>query len=278
MRFATLFSSLRTSRSHQDKIQLDANDDLDDLDIVVARQASGISNDELLDEFKALRGIRDSTVVCRTQRLHEPSWNERVHSRMLEQAVRGCFGFEYHNLTCARIMIELVGSNKRGEALNQKVVDYAITLGPPLVSESQVMNRLASSPQPFHRTINPSEYSPLCHNPIVLSIKTQASNGGSEHGDVPFSLWVAAHFNRLRILTQDPVRITLPLILVSDEHWKLLFARDLEGEIQIIDTVVIGSTVDIIGCYKILKALRLIFQHAKETFLRWFKEKVLGPE
>jgi hypothetical protein len=80
------------------------------------------------------------------------------------------------------------------------------------------------------------------------------------------------------VLTQNPVPITLPLILVSDEHWKLLFARDLEREIQIIDTVDFGSTVDIIGCYTILKVLRLIVDWAKETFLEWFRERVLEPE
>jgi hypothetical protein len=186
------------SQYHQDKIRLDADDDLDDLDVFVAKKISGMSEEELLNEFKALRGIRDSTAVCKTQHLHEPSWNERVHCRMLEQAVHGCFGVEYHNITCARVIKELVCSNKYGEVLKQKMIDYAITLGPPLISESQVITRLAASPQPLHRTINPSDYSPLCHNPIAISIETKSSNGNREHGEVQLSIWVTAHFNRLR--------------------------------------------------------------------------------
>jgi hypothetical protein len=248
------------------------------LDVFVAKETSGMSEEELLDEFKALRGIRDSTAVCKAQHLHEPSWNERVHSRMLEQAIRGCFGVEYHNITCARVIKELIGSNKSGEALEQKMIHYAITLGPPLVSKSEAMTRLTASPQPFHRTINPSEYSPLCHNPIVISIEAKSPNGSREHGEVQLPMWVAAHFNRLRMLTLDPVGITLPLIQVSDEYWRLLFARDLEREIQIIGTIDFGSTADIIGCYTILRVLRLIVGWAKETFLEWFKEKVLWRE
>jgi hypothetical protein len=244
----------------------------------VANKTSGMSEEELLDEFKALRGIRDSTVVCKAKHLHEPSWNERVHSRMLEQAIGGCLGVEYHNVTCARVIKELISSNKSGEALEQNMIDYAITLGPPLISKNEVMTRLAASSQPFHRTINPLEYSPLCHDPIAIGIETKSSNGSRGHGDVQLSVWVAAHFNRLRMLSLDPVRITLPLIQVSDERWKLLFARDLEGEIQIIDTIDFGSTADIIGCYKILRVLRLIVNWAKETFLGWFKEKVLERE
>ncbi len=217
-----------------------------------------MSREGLLDEFKALRSVRDATAVCKTQHLHEPSWNERVHCRMLEQAVRGCSGVEYHNITTARVIKELVPGNKYGEILKQKMIDYAITLGPPLISECQIVARLAASPRPFHRTISPSDYSPLCYNPIAINVETKSPNGGKEHGEVQLSIWVMAYFNRLRILTQNPVPITLPLILVSDEHWKLLFASDLEGEIQIIDAVDFGTTADIIGCYAILKALRLM--------------------
>jgi hypothetical protein len=87
-----------------------------------------------------------------------------------------------------------------------------------------------------------------------------------------------AYFNRLRILTQNPAPITLPLILISDEHWKLLFACDLDGEVQIIDAVDFGTTADIIECYTILKVSRLIVGWAQSTFLEWFKERVLTPE
>jgi len=95
---------------------------------------------------------------------------------------------------------------------------------------------------------------------------------------VQLSVWAMAYFNRLRTLTQDPVPITLPLVLVSDEHWKLMFARDLEHSIEIIDAVDFGDTRDIIGCYKILAALRLLCGWAEDTFLGWFSDRVLRPE
>jgi hypothetical protein len=237
-----------------------------------------MSAEELRDEFKALQGIRDSTAVCKTQHLHEPSWNERVHCRVLEQAVRGCSGVEYHNITTAQVLKGLVPNNRYGEIVKQKMIDYAITLGPPLIAEHEVIARLAASPRSLHRTINPSDYSPLCHNPIAINIETKSPDGGKEHGEVQLTIWIMAYFNRLRTLTQNPVPITLPLILISDEHWKLLFACDLDGEIQIIDAVDFGTTADIIGCYTILKVLRLIVQWAESTFLDWFKRRVLAPE
>ncbi|KAI9774939.1 MAG: hypothetical protein M1840_000155 [Geoglossum simile] len=261
----THLHSLR-SHFHQDKVKNDAGGYLNDLDLFVATKANGMNREQLIDEFKALKGIRDSTAFCKIKYVHEPTWNERVHSRMLEQAVRSCPGFEYHNITTVRVIKELAPGNKYGELLKNKMIDYAITLGPPLISEDQVITRLAASLQPLQRTINPSDYSPLCYNPVAISIETKPPDGGKENGEVQLSIWAMAYFNRLRTLTQNPVPITLPLILVSDEHWKLMFARDLEHSIEIIDAVDFGDTGDIIGCYKILAALRLLCGWAEDHF------------
>ena len=60
------------------------------------------------------------------------------------------------------------------------------------------------------------------------------------------------------------------LLLVTDARWKLYFASDLGNEIHIIDAVDVGTTADIIGCYTILEALRVIFRWIEETFAPWF--------
>lgn len=234
--------------------------------------------EHLTDEFKALKGVRDSTAFCKTEHVHEPSWNERVHSRMLEQAVRNYPGLEYHNTTTARVLKELVPGNRYGELLKNKMIDYAIILQSPLISEDELITRLAASPRPLQRSINPSNYSPLCHRPVAISIETKSPEGGNENGVVQLSVWAMAYFNRLRTLTEEPVSITLPLILISDEHWKLMFARDLERSIIIIDAVDFGDTSTIVGCYQILTVLRLLCDWIRDVFLHWFLDRVLKPE
>jgi hypothetical protein len=87
-----------------------------------------------------------------------------------------------------------------------------------------------------------------------------------------------AYFNRLRTLTQDPLPITLPLLLISDERWKLFFARDLESSHDIIEAVDFGDSGDIIGCYTVLAVLGLLCEWAEATFLPWFLDSVLKPE
>ncbi|KAH0536270.1 hypothetical protein FGG08_006849 [Glutinoglossum americanum] len=186
--------------------------------------------------------------------------------------------FEYHNITTARVIKELVPGNKYGELLENKMIDYAITFESPLFSEDQVITRLAASPQPLQRTINPSDYPPLRHSPVAISIETKPPDGSKESGGVQLPIWAMAYFNRLCTLTKDPVPITLLLVLVSDEHWKLMFARDLEHSIEIIHAVDFGGAKDIIGCYKVLAVLRLLCGWAEDTFLNWFSDNILKPE
>lgn len=80
------------------------------------------------------------------------------------------------------------------------MIDFAVTLGPPFIPTAHVTNHLAASPLKLQRTINPSDYSPLCYEPVVLIIETKSPDGGSENGEVQLSLWAMAYFNRLRQL------------------------------------------------------------------------------
>ncbi|KAF2872817.1 hypothetical protein BDV95DRAFT_593227 [Massariosphaeria phaeospora] len=250
------------------------NDDFDDLEDCFAKTPSDRTHKQLEDEFKAMWKIRNGTAVCEREHLHEPSWNELVHSQMLEQAVVDRPGFAYYNITTARVIKELVPDNKFGELLKGKMIDYAVTLGPPLIPTAHVVNGLAASPRKLQRTCNPSEYSPLCYNPVALSIETKSPDGRGENGEVQLAVWALAYFNRLRQLIQDPVTMTLPMLLVTNAQWKLYFASDLAHEIHFIHAVDIGTTTDIIGCYTILKALRLVLDMVEQTFPPWFLEGV----
>lgn len=258
-------------------MEQDANGDIDDLDDYVAETSSNKTDEQLKDEFKLMREIRNATSTCQTKHLHEPSWNELVHSQMLKQAVLSRPGFGYYNITTARVTKELVPGNEYGELLKGKMIDFAVTLGPPLIPTAPVIKRLASSHSRLRRTCNPSDYSPLCYEPVVLSLETKSPDGGSEDGEVQLSVWAMAYFNRLRQLVRDPVTMTLPLLLITDARWNLYFASDLADEIHLIHAVDIGSTANILGCYTILEALRALFDWVEQNFVPWFLEG-LEPE
>jgi len=281
--------------SDQEEVEL-ACDSIEPFDtLLVTEHAGDTDRQRLLDELKAIKDIRDGTSFCKAKHVYELIWNKRVHSRTLHQTLRNIPGIKYHNITTSRVMKGLVPDNKYGEELRKKMVDYTITIQDPLVSEDQITCWLASSARKLYRTINPSDYSPLCHDPIVISIETKTPDGSREKALVQLSIWVMAHFNRLRALATDPVSITLPLLFVSGEHWQLMFIRDIESSIvschqlpaililmlisqEIFDCVTIGNTESILGCYKILTALRHLYNWAATIFQPWFVNNVLTPE
>lgn len=172
----------------QDEVELTC-DGIEPFDaLLVTEHVGDTDRERLLDELKAIKDIRDGTSFCKAKHVHEPTWNERVHSRILQQALRNIPGIKYHNITTSRVMKGLVPDNKYGEELRKKMVDYAITIQDPHVSEDQVTCRLASSAGKLYRTINPLDYSPLCHDPIVISIETETPNSFREKALVQLSI------------------------------------------------------------------------------------------
>ncbi|KAF1998917.1 hypothetical protein P154DRAFT_536003 [Amniculicola lignicola CBS 123094] len=236
---------------------------------------------ELFAELHALNEARVETSFCTIKHVSEPSWNERVHSRILRQAVQNTPGLAYHNITTAKVIEALVPHNKYGEILKKKMVDYAIVLGESIIPESIITARLAASP--LSRTVNPTHYAPIRHEPIAISIKTNTPNCSEEGALVTLSMWVSAHLNRLRIMllsleAGSPIEVALPLVYVSGDQWHLKFAFDREETIEIIESVLIGSTATLLGCYKILAALRILTDYATSTFKEWLSRAILTPE
>ncbi|RMZ71903.1 Methyltransferase type 11 [Pyrenophora seminiperda CCB06] len=255
---------------HQAAVKKEVNIDLEDVEGLVATIPSGKTAEELNYEFRCIKEIRDGTLICKTRHLHEPSWNELVHCQMLKLAVRNRDSFSYYNITTARINKELVPGNEYGEILKSKMIDFAVTVGPPLIETKLVISRINASQHKLPRTINPSDYSPLRYEPVVLGIETKSASGSSENGEVQLSVWAMAHFNRLRHLIQDPVTITLPLILITGAQWRLYFAVDSPSEIHLIDAMSLGNTDTLINCYTLLKALGLLLDWAEDNYVAWF--------
>lgn len=168
--------------------------------------------------------------------------------------------FLYYNITTTRVIKELVPSNKYSKLLKGKIINFTITLSPPLISIAYVISCLTTSPYKLQRTSNSSNYSPLCYEPVVLSIKIKSPNSNSKNGEVQLFIQVIAYFNRLRQLIQNPVAITLPLLLITNACQKLYFASNLAHKILLINAIDISTTANIIRCYTILEALRVMFK------------------
>jgi hypothetical protein len=236
----------------------------------VVETPNGKTSKKLEYKYETMRKIQKATLRCESEKLHEPSWNDWIYSRMLRQILKSRSGFDNFNITSARVVEELVPANIYGEVLKTGMIDYAVTLGPPLLPEALVTQRLTASLGELKRTCNPSEYEPLCFKPVALSLQTIAPDGNIVDGRVQLAVWAMAYFNRLRQLFQSPVTVTLPMLLMNGLDRKLYFAHDLDEKIRFIKALDIGSTSNILGCYTISAALNPIFDWVEKTFVPWY--------
>ena len=128
--------------------------------------------------------------------------------------------------TSARVLLSLVPRRASRDILKSKLVDYTINLLPDEEIDSVIRLLLQSQPVNLE-TINQTMYNPVRYQPIAISIETKTPDGSEQDAMVQLGVWVAAHFNRLRMLShEDPVSLTLPLLYVSGAEWFLLFASD----------------------------------------------------
>lgn len=225
----------------------------------------------------------------------EPHWNERIHSRILEAALEPQATEEPHvaffNVTVAKIATGCVPTDVKGVDLEAKMVDYCIVLCDEEVQNAArhtISTHLQSqsssqfvSPRPV-RSINQTEYTPLHLCPISVSIETKRSGGSEDQAQVQLSVWVLAQFRRIhQILGPDrsgPVDITLPLLYVAGEEWRVLFAWEDKYGISLRQYPrSIGDTKTLLGCYKLIAALRLLAKWTKDEFRAWVLENLCVP-
>jgi hypothetical protein len=194
--------------------------------------------------------------------------------------------------TTARIVPSLVPRRVSGDILGLKLVNYTINLLPDKKIDSVIRLLLQNQPANLE-TINQTMYNPVRCQPIAISIETKTPDAPEQDAEVQLGVWVAAHFNRLRMLSQeDPVSLTLPLLYVSGAQWFLLFASDSAEQIvcyfliclacqlltfqqELLGKLLIGDTATAVGCYKLLATLRCLCGWVTTTFKEWFELKVL---
>lgn len=112
------------------------------------------------------------------------------------------------------------------------MVDFALILAPDEDLEALIETFTKSSPT---ATVNQTAYYPLKSRPAPVFIETKTSAGNIEAAKVQLGVWTAAWHESIRSIMRlggDVERIiTLPIILVVDGVWTLMFAVDAQTEI-----------------------------------------------
>ncbi|KAH7110430.1 hypothetical protein B0J13DRAFT_462430 [Dactylonectria estremocensis] len=149
------------------------------------------------------------------------------------------------------------------------------------------------------RSINHTDYAPLTLRPVSVSIETKTPDGGTQEGKAQLAVWAATHFERLRALQSfkrrrgrnmqedgcfnnevwdlddEIIGMALPLLLISGSRWRLFFALDQRDTIDVLETITIGDTDTLLGCYKVVAALRELAMWSETTFKSWLMKDLL---
>lgn len=204
-----------------------------------------------------------SRAVC------EAHWNSSVHHSVLSAALKPVPNLLADNITSATITTPADVSCK---------VDFAISLNLP---QTTLARLIAADVQ----ALNHTDYFPLWHSPIAVSIETKVDNGEEPKAKVQLSTWATAQMMALRVLLRkagstSTVIPPIPLVFVAGDLWVFWCWRD-EGEYGgasfYSDGFQFGTTATLLGCYEVVAGLRRLATWAEKEWRGWWERDILGP-
>lgn len=215
---------------------------------------------------------------CYTGDNDEPSWNTRVHTPLLDLALRyfGCEDrVDWANMKTGRISssVQLPDDSVRVDRGNCRV-DFAIVCK---LQRSQMDTLRVESIDDLNHT----DLNAISKKPIAVNIAAVPA-GGSRDARLQLSIWTQSQFIHLRDLF-GCVPEFLPLLLVVGSSWYFLAAKqeidvDEIGRTGVFTTIwgeeFIGDSHTYHGCLQIIAALQVMYRWAALDYISWWEEQL----
>ncbi|KAF5230267.1 hypothetical protein FAUST_9888 [Fusarium austroamericanum] len=219
------------------------------------------SDEDILphNELAALREIQDAAISRQTQGASESAWNVDVHGPLLKLAFKPFRSLKREIITHANISKPFVPEVRTDSYYNvtkSKMIDWGVTISPPEATAEHISKIVDSLPH-SERSINQTIYGPVKNNPIAVSIKVKVASASLEEARGQLGLWIAAWCRRMSLLRKSEENIiTVPLVMVMEHEWKLMFAIGRGDAIEVVEDIRMGDTRDLPGLYRIIAILR----------------------
>lgn len=232
--------------------------------------------------WEAAEEVWQIALDCQLRSAPEATWNSEVHCRLFRLALRGHWkskGIWYQDVTTARISDKSLVPSVATTPMQSKLVDYVMTIDSSFDFRNRVVTKLSS--QRFVPSINQTSAEWIRFNPIAVSIETTRGAVDQDTAYVQLGMWTAAHFAKLRQLTQDrsaalPV---LPLVLVQGHEWKLMLASmKPDPRLEMLAYLPLGDTGTLSGVYRVIAAIRRLAKWIDEQYRPWFEKEVLADQ
>ncbi|KIX09016.1 uncharacterized protein Z518_00094 [Rhinocladiella mackenziei CBS 650.93] len=240
-----------------------------------ASAANTRSRNQLIRELDTVDEICQATSRRSYDHEAEPSWNCAVHYPILQLALKVYEGVVLRNATTAKICPAFDNRDASGKLLQSKMVDFTINLAPDNDLRRRILEFLEDQ-LPSLRTVNQTMYHPLRFAPTIVGVETKAPGGSEQDADIQLGVWVSSYFKRIRMLCNNrPVPIALPLLYVQGNQWFSLFACDTLDGTEMLTRLLVGNTNTVLGCYKVMTAIRILSEWGTTSFKQWFESSVL---
>lgn len=112
-----------------------------------------------------------------------------------------------------------------------KMVDYALVLQPMAAASDRqptAYQTLLRSLPIDQYTLSQTNYGPLRYFPAPIAIETKMTDGELEDAKIQLGVWVAAWFQRMRLLFPHYTTMPVPLLIARAENWTVYYACEHE--------------------------------------------------
>ncbi|KAM0414724.1 hypothetical protein ACHAPT_013431 [Fusarium lateritium] len=233
-----------------------------------------------LPGVRAVRKIHRLARRCFKENLAESSWNNDVHSQVLESVLRDSPSSDDELLDYRCCVTAQIIPTYRPEHAPSKMVDFCICIQPGANSlyhdaiESLCLSRPGMS-------INHTDWGDLTKHPIAVSIETKGPEQSYDTALLQVATWHSSQWRSLCLGRHDPVNTIefLPGIIVIKHDWYFV-ATDLDrfGKARTFERIPLGSTESILGIYKLCMALLTLLQWVRDQYWPAFQADILDME
>jgi hypothetical protein len=175
------------------------------------------------------------------------------------------------------------------------MVDFVLALDPDPPSSAerddsaryrrlaQAIKRTVQSQPKDQQTINQTEYTPLWHTLIGVSIETKA-DGSNVDGRIQLATWTAAWHHRMRRLMDEAGSggqvsgrvVTLPVLLIVEHIWALSFVCDRGDRLEVVGEMHLGDTRTLTGLYTLVAVVQELGDWVEGPFCEWIEHVLAG--
>ncbi|KAK2031213.1 hypothetical protein LX32DRAFT_289345 [Colletotrichum zoysiae] len=211
---------------------------------------------------------------CMEDSCHKSVWNFEVHYPLLEAITRSHADATVEVLTTTTInnlFLPIAQSSTSDVSrATAKLIDFGVALRPDDDLEARLEAFLQGVPF-GERSINATRSIRLRHRLITIPIETKAAAARTAVANAHYQLaiWTAAWHNRIARLDKSLHMPTLPAICVVGHEWDLYLAEDKGDHIIVHGPLRIGSTIDILNMYSLLRCLQSLVDWATTRHRGW---------